>query len=350
MALLVALSVVVALGAPLAAQSSAAPAEAWAQRSVGPLRLWSPPELAPQLDALAEDAAGWLPRLQRDLGPLPGGAPTAPFVIAVVDRGAWRRVAQRELPIPEQVVRRLDVRAPPWAAGYMLPSERIGVIRLDNVHRYPFDGAPTVLAHEVSHQLLHDRVGDRVPRWFDEAVATYEGRRRGLRDVAVLLSSTLFADVPPLRGLDYEFSRSEVRARRAYAASLEFLDWAIRRDRRAFPEASADDTLVRRLLAVMVGDPEVDFETAWRRATGEPLLVTEQEWRQGRWRLDRWVPVLFMNPTLSWAGLALLAVLAGLMRRRRSLEQRRRWQQEEDEESREALARWETPERGELVN
>ena len=38
----------------------------------------------------------------------------------------------------------------------------------------------------------------------------------------------------------------------------------------------------------------------------------EQEWRDGRWRFDRWAPVLLFNPNFWWSLIALLALLAAL--------------------------------------
>lgn len=272
-----------------------------AQRRVGDLVLVAPPDLEPELERLAEAAAVILPRLEHDLGT----RARAPFRIFLL--GAPHTLA------PD--LRRLDAMAPPWASGFLLSEQRVGAIRLRQVPRYPYDGTAEVLAHEITHQLLAD-TGLDLPRWFGEGIASWEGRRRGLRDFAVATAAMLSGRLPPLSQLDRELVASPERARVAYAASLDFVGWSHRR-------YGAD--LVVRLL----DQPDAaSFADAWRSVTGDTLSASERSWRRRTLLIHRWVPLLASSGTL-WVGLSLLAMAAAAVKRRRKLELYRRWEEED---------------------
>ena len=277
------------------------------------IRLIAPSRLGGEAERLVGFAGEVLPRLQADLRQ----DLRAPTTLVLIDR----------TPHPDLVS--LDSAAAPWAAGYLFGGGRIGGIRLHRTTAYPFDSTEMVLVHELTHQLLYDKVGPSLPTWFDEGVATMEGRRRGARDLVVFASLTSFGRIPRLESLDLGFrGRSPAGARLAYATSFEFLSWAVREHGPDLVGEVLDATERRLAQRPLPLDARTPFEAAWQDVTGQPLLVDEERWRDRGLRLTRWIPLLINTPWL-WIGMAILAVAAALARRRRTREQYERWEAEE---------------------
>jgi hypothetical protein len=277
---------IVGLAAAPGAAGSGVPeaADGWIRRQAGACTLEAIPEQHVLLDELVRKAADLLPRIERELGV----KPAAPYRIILLPRR----------PIDDRAVLALDASAPDWAAGFLLPAGRIGVIRISEADRYPYSDLASVLAHEATHMLLHDAAGRRLPRWFGEGVATGIERSWGLRDVLVYSSSLLTGRLPRLAELDAAFEESGARARTAYAASFDFLLWTVRKYGRG---------VVRDIVREASQRP---FPLAWAAATGTTLARAEAEWRRGSLVLYRWVPALTGTTSL-WIVITLLTLLAG---------------------------------------
>lgn len=279
----------------------ARPAVGLIEHRVGDLTLVAPPGEQAELDRLSQLAAIILPRLAQDLGQ----GVAAPFRIYLLPRAG--------LLDPE--LERLNAAAPPWASGFLLGAHRIGGIRLGSLLRYPYDDTATVLAHEITHQVLYDAAGD-LPRWLSEGIATWEGRRWGLRDFAVQSVSLVGGRLPSLVELERGFVESPGAARRAYAASFDFVSWSERR--------YGPDFVPRLLRAARSGS----IEEAWRSASGEELAASESRWRRKTLFLHRWLPLLASSGSL-WLAITGLALVAGVVRRRRTRALYARWDAEE---------------------
>ena len=269
---------------------------------VGDCVLEAPPAERGRLLALAERAKTLLPRVESELG----ARAAAPYRIVLIPPGTPA----------DEILRDLDARAPPWAAGFMIPELRAGAIRIAQADRYPYADLSSVLAHEATHMLLFDAAGNGLPRWFGEGVATGIERSWGLRDVLVYSSSVLTGRLPPLAELDAAFDSSDDRARAAYAASFDFLLFTVK---------TYGPGVVRDIVREAAARP---FTEAWQAATGVPLQRTEAEWRRGSLLLYRWVPAL-TGTTAVWSGITFLALLAGARRRARSRRIREQWDAEE---------------------
>ncbi len=285
------------------AASAAAPRAEMDSVVVGALTLEAPGGQRDLLEKLARRASAALPRLEADLGV----RPAAPYRIVLIPPGR----------VEDPGLAALDSSAPSWAAGFLIPSRRLGAIRVGKADNYPYADLTSVLVHESTHMLLHDAAGGNLPRWFGEGVATGEERAWGLRDILVYSSSLITGRLPPLGELDAAFEASASEARAAYAASFDFILWARGRH-------GAD--VVRRILREAPGLP---FAEAWRAATGDALAKSESEWRRGSLWLYRWVPALTGTATL-WTVITLLALLAVARRRARSREILERWDSETD--------------------
>ena len=273
-----------------------------ARVEVGELILEAPMELRPQQEELARRAAAILPRLKADLGVLR----IEPFRILLIPAG----------PLQDPEMARLDAAAPPWAAGFYVPRWRVGAIRVAQADRYPYGDLPSVLAHEMAHVLLHDAAGEQLPRWFEEGVATREGRRWGLRDIYVYSSMLLTGGLPTLDEVSRGFGESEARARAAYAASFDFVSRTVELH---------GEGVIRDILA---GAAEQPFPEAWRAATGVALSHSEARWRRGSLLRYRWIPALTATTTL-WIGVTALVFLARARRRARSRRILERWRRED---------------------
>ena len=288
------------------------------QITVGDLILEAPAGWEAQLEQMADAAADLVPRLESDLG----RGTVAPYRIVLLP-------PRRELD-PELV--RLDELAPHWASGYVLGAYRIGAIRLQQLHRYPVDDAVEVLAHEITHMILFDAAGPGLPRWFGEGVATWEGRRRGLRDLVVTTVALLLDDPPPLAELDRELDAGPARARRAYATSFAFLEWSVRRHGTDLVPRLLDELARARRAQAPAADVDDDagarLADAWREVTGESLAGAERRWRRHALWIHRWLPALAGSGTL-WIAITVLFLVATAARRRRTRELYRRWAAEE---------------------
>ena len=282
----------------LAGLAAAAPARPAAER-VGLLSLEAPAGYERTLGVLAVRARTILPAVESDLG----ARAASRFRMILLPPGVPR----------DSGLARLDQAAPPWAAGYYLPALRVGAIRIAEANRYPYGTLESVLAHETAHVILHDAAGDRLPRWFDEGVATLQGRRWTLEDVLVYSSSLLTNDLPPLDSLDASFQASAGEARLAYAASFAFVAWNVRRHGPGW------------IPALLRATRDAPFPEAWAAVTGGGTLAqAERSWRRGSLFRYRWIPVLTASSTL-WLVVALLALAGGVRRRGRARAERARW-------------------------
>lgn len=270
--------------------------------TIGACTIEAPADQAPSFDALVEDARTILPRVERELGT----PAMAPYRIVLIPPG--------DPADPE--IARLDAAAPGWAAGFLLPAQRLGAIRMRSVGHYPYGDLSAVFTHEVTHMLMRDAAGDNMPRWFSEGVATGIERSWGLRDMFVYSSSLLTGSLPRLEEMDRAFLASSSEARRAYASSFDFVSWA----RREHGEEVVSEILRRAAT--------LPFPAAWEAATGDTLAASEDSWRRGSLLLYRWVPALTGTTTL-WIVVTLLTFLAAARRRARSRAILERWDAED---------------------
>jgi hypothetical protein len=272
--------------------------------TIGACTIEAPADQSTSFNALIDDAREILPRVEAELGT----PAMAPYRILLIPPG--------ELTDPE--IARLDAAAPHWAAGFLLPAQRLGAIRMRSVGHYPYGDLSAVFTHEVTHMLMRDAAGDNMPRWFSEGVATGIERAWGLRDIFVYSSSLLTGSLPRLEEMDRAFLASSSEARRAYASSFDFVSWA----RREHGEDVVGDILRRAAT--------LPFPAAWEAATGDTLASSEASWRRGSLLLYRWVPALTGTTTL-WIVVTLLTFLAAARRRARSRAILERWDAEDDD-------------------
>ena len=292
---------VLAVLAPIDAASGQAETGLPVRARIGFMSLEAPAGSERRVEVLARGAETILPQLEAELGI----HPLRRFRMLLIPPDA---------PADSEIVA-LDRAAPEWAAGFYVPRLRVGAIRVAQATRYPYGTLESVLAHETTHVLLHDALDGRLPLWFEEGVATWQGRRWSLQDVLVY-SAVLTTDLPSLAELDSSFHASEGEAELAYAASFAFVSRAVRTHGRAF---------LRDLLRQAGRRP---FREAWAAASGSTLEEAEAAWRrESLWRY-RWIPILTASSTL-WLVITLFAVFAGARKRARLRRAREHWAEEE---------------------
>ncbi len=283
----------------------AGPAQAFAleQIRVGLMSLEAPEGNGRAIAVLAERSAQIFPRIESSLGM----RATSRFRMVLIPVGT----------VEDPDLRRIDASVPWWAAGYTIPSLRLCVVRMSMAGRYPYGSIEAVLAHEATHLMLHD-AGVRIPLWFEEGIATAEGRRFEFRDMLAFSGSLLTADLPRLADLDSSFHASAAEAQLAYAGSHAF----VARTTRDHGPAVVRD--------ILRASREVPFDVAWERVTGASLVEAESAWRRTSLIRYRWIPLLTASSTL-WIAIMFLSIVAGARKRAVAQRTRERWAKEERE-------------------
>jgi hypothetical protein len=234
-------------------------------------------------------------RLSRKLG--------APFTTVLVPDGAELRRVARDL---------LDGGEPPLedVVGLAIPSRRVLIVKAGLIPG--LDRAPGTLVHEVAHLVIHRNLSARIPRWFDEGVATWlaepvlppgdEARLSLLARVGAIYS---------LKRLDWGFPGGHVPVSTAYQQSLLFIRFLV--------EAHGDGIVPHLLDRFEAGDWT---DAAIRSATGRTREEVEEGFRV--WlsrRASLWRAVASIVSLWSLMGLlALVAIARYVLTRRRRIE------------------------------
>lgn len=157
--------------------------------------------------------------------------------------------------------------APEWGAAIAFPESRRIVMQGRTAGSDAGD-PQEVLRHELAHLALHERLGDRPPRWFDEGYASVAAREWRRDDVLAANVALALRGAPSLAQLDEQFERGSVAAQSAYALSY-----------RAVAElASLDpDRGLSLLFDYWTRSPSLDV--AVRRAFGITLVGFEREFQ-----------------------------------------------------------------------
>ena len=195
---------------------------------------------------------------------------------------------------------------PEWAGGVAVPELRRIVLPEYPGARVRDDDAATILRHEVAHLVLHDRLGDLVPRWFDEGYAEVASGGWDVESAWQLRLSFLTGSTPPLDSLTLDWPRREGEARFAYLLSATAVDYLRRRGGDRGMQLLFDNW--RR---------EGSFEAALRTTFGITFGQLEDEWRRDVRSRYGWLAIL-SNAALIWLAATALVLAAWLPRRRRN--------------------------------
>jgi hypothetical protein len=207
---------------------------------------------------------------------------------------------------------------PRWVSGFAVSGRRVVTVIPARVPSYPDRNLTGLMVHEVAHILVGDAArGHRVPRWFNEGIATVAAREWGLEDHARYAAAAAGRRIATVDDLERGFRGSGREARRAYALSAAFIRWL---------RTEVDPQVTGRILED-VGRGE-SFENAFFGNTGMNLPAAEERFLGNRWLWATWVPFLTSSAVL-WMAITALALVAIIRRTIKNREIRHRWDLEE---------------------
>ncbi len=194
--------------------------------------------------------------------------------------------------------------APEWGAAIAFPDQQ----RIVMQGRYAGSeaGDPRqVLRHELAHLALHEQLGGRAPRWFDEGYASVvagEWTREVALETAV---GMVWRSLPPLDSVEAGFEGGGAEAAWSYALA-----------HRAVAELMALDPARGVAPLVTAWRAEGSLERALRRSYGMTGEGFDRHWRQAT-RRRYGALALVANVSVAVGGLGLLLGPLFVMRRRR---------------------------------
>lgn len=222
----------------------------------------------------------------------------------------------RILLMPEQSATARNT--PEWVAGFADSARDLVVLFPSRIGSYPYRTLESVVYHEVAHILINRAAnGRRVPRWFNEGLASAAERSWDIEDRSRFTWELVVGRALTATQLETLFGQDRGDVARAYVLSE-----ALVRDilQRHGPLTAA------RLLSRMAGD--ISFEAALYATTG--LTISEHVslfWdRHAIWK--RWI-ALAGHPFTLWGFATFLALVAIWRHRRRRFERRQQWEMEE---------------------
>lgn len=195
---------------------------------------------------------------------------------------------------------------PEWAGGVAIPELRRIVLPQYPGARVRDDDAATILRHEVAHLVLHDRLGDLIPRWFDEGYAEVASGGWDVESGWQLRVAFLTGATPPLDSLTLDWPRQAGQARFAYLLSATAVDYLRRRGGEHGMQLLFANWRV-----------EGSFEGALRTTFGITFGQLEDEWRRDVRSRYGWLAIL-SNVALIWLVATALVLAAWIPRRRRN--------------------------------
>jgi hypothetical protein len=281
----------------------AAPLGGWWTEDGLYARVHAAPEDMATARRLAAHAATAVPRLAERLGVRAGG-----------------RLDVYVAPTQEDFARLQPGVPPDWADGTAWPQHGLVFLRAPSARLQATDPLEQVLDHEIVHVLVGRAFAEGgarsgPPRWLQEGLAQWMSGELG-PDTARTLSE---GGIIPLTELTRGFPADPIRARLAYAASVDFV---------GFVASEWGEDALRGLLHGMAGG--MDVEDALLAATGESFTSVEAAWRADWADPIFWARLARVSTDALWA-LAAVGIVVGAFRvRKRNRVRLDRWEREEE--------------------
>lgn len=218
--------------------------------------------------------------------------------------------------VPEES--RLARDLPEWVAAFADPGNDLVVLFPARIGAYPHDSLEVVLHHEAAH-ILTERAagGGRLPRWFNEGLASVAERTWGIGNRTRFLRASFFAGQPTVTEVEGLFAGDAATVARGYVISHAIVRDIIRRH---------GASIVPRILSRVAAG--ATFDSAFLDATGTTVRqATRLFWRSaGGW--EEWITFV-ASPFTLWTAITTLALAAIWRHRLRRAERRRAWEMEE---------------------
>ena len=198
--------------------------------------------------------------------------------------------------------------APEWGAALAFPESRRIVMQGNRAGSDAGDPVE-VLRHELAHLALHERLGNKPPRWFDEGYASVAAREWRRDDVLAANIALALQGAPSLDRLEEGFHSGSVAAQSSYALSY-----------RAVSELASMDQQRGLSLFFKYWEDGRTLDAAVRQAFGMTLAGFEKEFQQ---RTRRRYGALALFADLSIALLVLTLLILPFFFARRARDRRR---------------------------
>jgi hypothetical protein len=165
--------------------------------------------------------------------------------------------------------------APEWGAALAFPDSRRIVMQGSSAGSDAGDPL-VVLRHELAHLALHERLGDKPPRWFDEGYASLAAREWKREDALAANVALALRGAPSLDELEQSFAGGSSAAQSAYALSYRAVADLAALDRERgltlffqyWEQGTSMDAAVRRAFGVTLAGFEKEYQSRTRRRYG----------------------------------------------------------------------------------
>jgi len=186
-----------------------------------------------------------------------------------------------------------------------------------------------VLAHEITHAVIFRILGTNsyaLPLWANEGLAKYESQGFTGDDEDIIAESTSDGTIMPLSSLRTSFPAE--RSALAYAESWSAISYLVKKHGESAPKA---------MLAELARTGS--FDSAISKVTGGSQNQFIKGWNDSLKERFGMARVLQIALAFIWPIMALLAVVAFIVRRKRMRDAARQWDMEQFEESMERQLR-----------
>jgi len=206
----------------------------------------------------------------------------------------------------------------PWVAAFADGTKDLIVLFPARIGKYPYDSLEIVLHHEVAHILtVRAAGGGRLPRWFNEGLASTAERSWGLGSRSRFLWANVTSGEPSISEIEGLFAEGSREASQAYTIAHALVRDLLRR---------YGSSLVPRVLSgVATG---ATFDQAFVNITGTTVSGTTRLFWQSAGGWEEWITFL-ASPYTLWTAITSLALVAIWQHRRRRAARRRQWEEDE---------------------
>lgn len=213
--------------------------------------------------------------------------------------------------------------APEWAGALTYPDLEMVLIMTPGALDTGGSRYWSLLQHEMVHLILGDaesRYGMRLPKWFEEGVATYISGEMSLSRLIHLGWAQATGSAPDFRDLRFNFPDQPGRAAAAYARSYLFIQYLSRRFGKDAVARLLKDSFSR-------GGIEKGVPVAFGISYGDLLAGFYQYSRVKA----TWIPVFTSTATL-WGVITILFLVTWFRKKIQGMRTMREWELEEKEE------------------
>ena len=211
--------------------------------------------------------------------------------------------------------------APEWAGALTYPGLKMVLIMTPAAMETGGSSYWSLLRHEMAHLLLGDaesRHGTRLPRWFQEGIATYVSGEMNLARLMQLGWAQATGATPDFRDLEYTFPSQSSHAGAAYARSYLFIKYISQR----FGEDAVAELLSE---SFQRGGINRGVVAAFDMNLAELLVGFDQYARVKA----TWIPVITSTATL-WGVITLLFLITWFRKKVQGLRTIRQWEREDE--------------------